>query len=104
LSDACDRARLPYAVREIEHAWIPLRDGSRLAARLWLPEGAERAPAVIEYIPYGKRSARASATRRCTPGSPARVRRTARRPARSGESSGVLLDEYLPQEQATAPR
>ena len=47
----------PHAVREIEHAWIPLRDGSRLAARLWLPEGAERAPvpAVIEYIPYGKR-------------------------------------------------
>jgi predicted acyl esterase len=42
-------------VREIEHAWIPLRDGTRLAARMWLPEARDRAPAVIEYIPYGKR-------------------------------------------------
>ena len=51
------RNELPHGVREIEHAWIPLRDGCRLAARLWLPEGAERAPvpAVVEYIPYGKR-------------------------------------------------
>jgi predicted acyl esterase len=40
----------PRAVREIEQAWIPMSDGCRLAARLWLPEGAERSPvpAVIE--------------------------------------------------------
>ena len=51
------RAGFPHAVREIEHLWIPLRDGCRLAARMWLPERAERAPvpAVVEYIPYGKR-------------------------------------------------
>ena len=47
--------RFPHAIREIEHLWIPLRDGTRLAARLWLPEGAGRVPAVVEYIPYGKR-------------------------------------------------
>ena len=48
---------LPVAVREIENIWIPLSDGVQLAARLWLPEGAERAPvpAVLEYIPYRKR-------------------------------------------------
>ncbi|MBC6440975.1 MAG: CocE/NonD family hydrolase [Rhodospirillales bacterium] len=42
---------------EVEHLWIPMPDGTRLAARLWLPEGAERAPvpAVLEYIPYRKR-------------------------------------------------
>jgi len=48
---------LPRAVREIEHCWIPLADGTRLAARMWLPEGAEAhpVPTVFEYIPYGKR-------------------------------------------------
>jgi putative CocE/NonD family hydrolase len=48
---------LPITVREIENIWIPLRDGIRLAARLWLPVTAERqpVPAVLEYIPYRKR-------------------------------------------------
>jgi putative CocE/NonD family hydrolase len=48
---------LPVAVREIENVWIPLSDGVRLAARVWLPETAERnpVPAVLEYIPYRKR-------------------------------------------------
>ena len=47
---------LPHAVRVIDNAWIPLADGARLAARLWLPEDAERhpAPAILEYIPYRK--------------------------------------------------
>jgi len=40
--------------RVIEHTWIPMRDGVRLSARLWLPE-TERAPAVLECIPYRKR-------------------------------------------------
>ncbi len=49
--------KFPHAVREIEHCWVPLPDGCRLAARIWLPAGAERAPvpAILEYIPYGKR-------------------------------------------------
>ncbi len=48
---------LPFAVREIENLWIPLSDGVRLAARVWLPDTAERAPvpALLEYIPYRKR-------------------------------------------------
>jgi len=48
---------LPVAVREIENVWIPLSDGVRLAARMWLPETAESqpVPAVLEYIPYRKR-------------------------------------------------
>jgi predicted acyl esterase len=29
-------------------------DGSRLGARLWLPAGSERVPAILEYIPYRK--------------------------------------------------
>jgi predicted acyl esterase len=47
------------AVRVVENEWIPMPDGARLAARLWIPEGAEREPAavVLEYIPYRKRDA-----------------------------------------------
>lgn len=49
--------KLPHRVQQIEHAWIPLSDGCRLAARLWLPEDAGQTPvpAILEYIPYRKR-------------------------------------------------
>ena len=51
-----DWSRLPRPVREIEHTWIELADGTRLAARIWLPEDAEAdpVPAVLEYLPYRK--------------------------------------------------
>ena len=47
----------PNGVRTIENVWIPLSDGNRLAARIWLPEGADKnpVPAILEYIPYRKR-------------------------------------------------
>ena len=43
-------------VRELENVWIPLPDGGRLAAKIWLPEDAEAepVPAILEYIPYRK--------------------------------------------------
>ena len=42
-----------------ENVWIPLADGRRLAARLWMPRGAATGslPAVVEYMPYRKRDA-----------------------------------------------
>jgi putative CocE/NonD family hydrolase len=92
----------PHAVREIEQTWIPMSDGCRLAARLWLPETAERAPvpAVIEYIPYGKRIGtrdRDEAMHRWFAGHGIAALRIDLRG--SGESEGVLRDEYLPEEQ-----
>src|SRR5579872_7423362 len=47
------------AIKVIENVWIPMRDGSRLAARLFLPQAASQAPtgAVLEYLPYRKRDA-----------------------------------------------
>jgi putative CocE/NonD family hydrolase len=92
----------PRRVRVIEHAWIPLQDGCRLAARIWLPEDAERdpVPALVEYIPYGKR---AGTRERDEPmhgyfaGHGYAALRIDLRG--SGESDGLLLDEYLPQEQ-----
>ena len=49
--------RFPRPVREIVNAEIPLSDGTRLAARIWLPEDAESnpVPAILEYLPYRKR-------------------------------------------------
>jgi uncharacterized protein len=94
-------ASFPRAVREIEHLWIPMPDGARLAARLWLPDGAEREPvsALLEYIPYGKREGtreRDERMHRYFAGhGVAAVRVDVRG---SGDSDGVLADEYDAQE------
>lgn len=47
----------PRKVREIENTWIPMPDGTRLAARIWLPEDAatDPVPAILEFLPYRKR-------------------------------------------------
>jgi len=45
-----------YGVR-MEQAWIPMSDGVRLAATLYMPEDAkptEKFPALLEYLPYRK--------------------------------------------------
>src|SRR5581483_3462697 len=45
-----------YGVR-LESAWIPMPDGVRLAATLYMPDGArpnDKFPAVLEYLPYRK--------------------------------------------------
>ena len=44
---------LPHQIRTVEHVWIPMSDGTRLAARIWLPVDAEQnpVPAILEYIP-----------------------------------------------------
>jgi hypothetical protein len=41
-------------VRQLDYVWIPMRDGARLAARVWLPADAEAdpVPAVLEAVPY----------------------------------------------------
>ena len=47
----------PNQVEEIENVWITLKDGCKLAARIWLPVNARRQPvaAILEYLPYRKR-------------------------------------------------
>lgn len=88
-------------VRLVRNEWIPLSDGSRLAARMWLPESADRqpVPAILEYIPYRKSDGTA-------PGDAvmhayfagdgyASLRVDIRG---SGDSDGVLTDEYTTQE------
>lgn len=88
----------PRPIREIEHLWIPLPDGSRLAARLWLPADAAQnpVPAILEYIPYRKidNTAERDAIRHpyVAGHGYACVRVDIRG---SGESDGIMYDEYL---------
>lgn len=41
----------------MDPVWIEMRDRTRLAARIWLPDGAGQTPvpAVLEYLPYRRR-------------------------------------------------
>ena len=41
----------------LENEWIPLADGRKLAARIWMPNNADKKPlpAILEYLPYRKR-------------------------------------------------
>lgn len=93
----------PNQVNEIENEWIILKDGTRLAARIWLPENStqEPVPAVFEYIPYRKRDStrlRDEVNHRYFAGHGyAGVRVDIRG---SGDSEGVIKDEYLEQELA----
>ena len=50
-------ATFPRAVERLDPVWIPLEDGTRLAARVWRPVDAEThpVPAILEYLPYRRR-------------------------------------------------
>jgi uncharacterized protein len=91
-------ATLPHEVVVEENVWIPLSDGTRLAARVWLPRGAENAPVpgVLEYIPYRKRDLTRSRDAHLHGYLAGYGYGCVRVDIRgSGESDGVLLDEYL---------
>lgn len=91
----------PHQIVEEDNLYIPMPDGIRLAARLWRPDGSETAPvpAILEYIPYRKRfgtAVRDAITHRYLAGHGYVCVRVDLRG--SGESEGVLEDEYLQQE------
>ena len=83
------------------HVWIPMADGVRLAASLYLPDTRDPCPVLLEALPYRKDDV--------TAGYRAEYRRlagehgyaVARVDLRgTGSSEGVATDEYPPQEQA----
>ncbi len=108
ISDSSNRKTVTSFPREVikkEHVWIPMSDGAKLAATIWLPKDANEnpVPAILEYLPYRKDDFTA-------------IRDSARHPyfaghgyasirvdiRGSGNSDGILLDEYLKQEQDDA--
>jgi putative CocE/NonD family hydrolase len=89
------------AVKEIEHCWIPMTDGTRLSARLWLPQtqGNHPTPAIIEYIPYRKRDMVRLRDERNHPVFARHGYACIRVDMRgSGDSEGLMADMYSPEE------
>ncbi len=92
---------LEGGVLVIENEWIPLKDGRRLAARIWLPsiDSLKPVPAILEYLPYRKRDGTAMRDDSTYPvfarAGYAGVRVDL---SGTGESDGEFDDEYSQQE------
>ncbi len=95
------RDQFPRRLRVLDHQWIALSDGTRLHCRIWLPDDAlsDPVPAILEASPYrltdgGQRDWDvypywAGCGYAC-----ARVDLRG-----TGDSEGLILDEYTAQEQ-----
>ena len=84
---------------EIEHLWIPMPDGCRLSARIWLPDdwnkGQSPVPTILEYIPYRKRDMVRARDERNHPVFAANGYACVRVDMRgSGDSEGLMTDMY----------
>ncbi len=96
------RTDYPRQIKVLRDVFIPLKDGTKLAAQIWLPVDAEKdpVPAILEYLPYRKRdgtSERDAVTHPYYAGfGYAGVRVDIRG---TGDSDGILYDEYSKPEQ-----
>jgi putative CocE/NonD family hydrolase len=93
--------RFPHDVREDTRLRIPMSDGTHLAGRVWRPAtSAEHpVPAVLEFIPYRQRDLTAVRDSIHHPYLAGHGYAGVRVDLRgSGDSEGVLTDEYLEQE------
>ncbi|ESY29592.1 CocE/NonD family hydrolase [Mesorhizobium sp. C386A] len=86
-----------------DHVLIEVSDGVRLSARIWLPKVDQPVPALLEYLPYrkGDRYAPRDAPRHSWYAAHgyASVRVDIRG---TGDSEGLMTDEYSSQERADA--
>ena len=88
-----------------EDQWITLKDGTRLATRIWMPDGAtdRPVPTVLEYLPYRKRGGTDPRDESTYPVFAAAGIAGVRVDIRgSGESEGVIDGEYTPRELSDA--
>jgi putative CocE/NonD family hydrolase len=98
-----DRYRAKTRTVEIE--WIPLEDGRRLAARLFMPQdaGTKKYPAILEYIPYRRRDLTRLGDDTMHLWFAANGYVTARVDiSGTGDSDGLVGDEYVKREQDDA--
>jgi len=87
----------------IEHAdmGIHMPDGTRLSARVWMPDDAAQnpVPAILEHLPYRKRDGTTARDQFSHPWMAGHGYCVIRTDARgNGESEGLMEDEYTPQE------
>ena len=99
------KREFPFDVEVTDHIWIPMPDGTRLSAKLWIPKEAYQkpVPVILEYIPYRKNeftALRDSIRHPYFAGHGYACMRVDMRG--SGDSEGILYDEYLKQEQDDA--
>jgi predicted acyl esterase len=95
----------PRKVQEIANQWIPMPDGVRLSARIWLPADAlvNRVPVILEYLPYRKRDGTAVRDQLTHPYFAGHGYAAVRVDMRgNGDSEGLMFDEYTKQEQEDA--
>ncbi|MCP4981936.1 MAG: CocE/NonD family hydrolase, partial [Gammaproteobacteria bacterium] len=95
----------PHRTSVRDPVFITLSDGVRLAARIWLPEDADAnpVPAILEYLPYRRQDGTADRDALTHPYFAGHGYACVRVDMRgSGDSDGVLLGEYLKQEQDDA--
>ncbi len=92
----------PQRVTCVENLWIPMPDGVRLAARMWLPEDASAlpVPAIIDCLPYRKRDGLRSRDEAIYPYFAGHGYASLRIDLRgTGDSEGLPDDEYTRAEQ-----
>lgn len=91
------------AVRTVETVWIPLSDGRRLAARLFLPADSAQVPVILEYIPYRRRDGTRLSDDQLHLWFASHGYAGARVDiAGTGDSDGLMGDEYVAREQDDA--
>lgn len=97
------RNEFPFAVEVVDPFWISLEDGTRIAATLWRPKTTARVPVVVEMIPYRRRDGTVFRDAEIHPYWAGFGIACCRVDIRgSGDSDGILADEYLPREQEDA--
>jgi uncharacterized protein len=87
----------------VEECWIPAEDGTRLHARIWRPKDSSPVPALLEYLPYRKGDWTAPRDAQRHPWYAGHGYASVRVDLRgSGNSEGVMLDEYTDTELSDA--
>jgi len=90
---------LKYEVTE-EKVWIPLKDGTKLAATLYRPKSEKKFPAILQYLPYRKDDSSAVPSKKSHHYFAERGYVGARVDIRgTGSSEGMAENEYVLQEQ-----
>ncbi|MDQ6741158.1 MAG: CocE/NonD family hydrolase [Actinomycetota bacterium] len=87
----------------MDNVFIPMDDGTRLAATIWLPEDAREnpVPVLLEYLPYRRGDWTSSRDAQRHPWYAGHGYASVRVDMRGcGDSGGVMLDEYHAQEQS----
>ncbi|MGB7287691.1 MAG: CocE/NonD family hydrolase, partial [Salaquimonas sp.] len=94
-------SEFPRKVIEFPDIGIKMPDGTRLSARVWMPEDAEAnpVPAILEHLPYRKRDGTIVRDQFSHPWMAGHGYCCIRVDMRgNGESEGLMGDEYTPQE------